>query len=77
MFHTTEPLDTELTIHIPGKIRALFSNAIEVNNGLITEWLDRYSVDVEYFEKIFEIKDDLLKKHVGNKAIHYSWEENI
>lgn len=48
-----------------------------MNNDLVTKWLERYSVDVEYFELIFGIKDDLLKKHVGKQANRYSWEENM
>lgn len=71
-YRITEPLDNELTIYISGKIRALFSKALEVNSGLITEWLDKYAVDVEYFEKIFGIKDDFPRKYVGKQAYNYS-----
>jgi len=67
-YKTSEPLDSELTIHIPGKVRALLSKAIKINNGLVTEWLDKYAVDIEYFENIFGIKDDLLRKHAGKKT---------
>jgi len=70
-YKLSEPLDSELTIHIPGKIRALLSKAIEINDGLVNEWLEKYSVDVEYFEKTFGIKDDLLKKHLGQKQSQY------
>src|SRR5699024_8328685 len=59
-----EPLDDKLPIHIPGKIRSLIYNALKVNESFITDWLEKYSVDIKYFEYIFNIKDDFLSSNI-------------
>lgn len=76
-YKISEPLDSELPVHTPGKIHALLSSAIDKHDGLVTEWLDRYSVDTEYFERIFGLSDDLLKKSVGKKERNYLFPENL
>lgn len=58
-----EPLDNDLPIHIPGKIRALISHALKKDSYFITSWLERYFVEIEYFEELFGIHDDFLRKN--------------
>lgn len=66
-----EPLDDTLTIHIPGKIRSLIYHALEVDNNFISNWLVKYSVDIKYFETIFNINDDFLSKHLTKESTRY------
>ncbi|GAA0365653.1 XRE family transcriptional regulator [Alkalibacterium iburiense] len=67
-----EPLDNDLPIHIPGKIRALISHALKEDSYFITNWVERYSVEIEYFEKLFGIHDDFFKKHRTQERINPS-----
>lgn len=76
-YKITEPLDSELPVYTPGKIRALLSHALDKNHGLVTEWLDKYAVDVEYFEMIFGLTDKLLKKNVVEKQSNYLFSEKL
>lgn len=71
-----EPLDDKFSIHIPGKIRSLIYNALKVNGNFITEWLDKYSVDIQYFEYIFNIKDDFLSSNIVPSS-EYHQTQNI
>lgn len=63
-YRQIEPLDDTLPIHIPGKIRSLLYHVSEIDQGFISEWLTIHAVDIKYFEMVFNIKDDLLSKHV-------------
>src|SRR5699024_12664190 len=66
-----EPLDDKLPIHIPGKIRSLIYNALKVNESFITDWLEKYSVDIKYFEYIFNIKVDFLCRNIIQLSVYY------
>src|SRR5690625_3433074 len=72
-----EPLDDELKIHIPGKIRALLFREMDTNGTIVNDWLEKYHVDVQFFEKLFGLKDDLLRKHIDTYLSNYSLGENI
>lgn len=76
-YNIHEPLDEELVVHLPGKLRALLAKAEEINPGLIGEWLTDYSVEVAYFERLFGIKDQLLREYLIERDEEESVEENI
>lgn len=76
-YNIHEPLDKELIIHLPGKLRALLAKAEEIRPGLIGEWLADYSVEVSYFERLFGIKDQLLREYLSERDEEDSVKENI
>lgn len=62
-YRLNEPLDNKLPIHVPGKIRALIYHALQKNRFFLIDWLEEYSVEIEYFEKLFGIHDDFLRQY--------------
>lgn len=70
-YKVIEPLDEDIPIVRPGKVRALLSLILENNLLSLDQFLDTYSIDSTFLESLLGIDEDVLKEYKGISKLDY------
>lgn len=77
-FRVSEPLDDEIAIIKPGKIRALFDLVFKNKLLNLPDLLHHYQIDRSFLEKLFDFENDFLQKYDTNiENIYFSNEKVV
>lgn len=76
-FRTTEPLDAELPLIIPGKVRALLEQAFESRLFVLNNMLDDWKVDQKFLEDLFCFEEGYLDPYIHLTTTYQLKEENL
>lgn len=66
-----EPLDEDISVIKPGKVRALLSFVFDNKLTTLNKVLDDYNVDVAFLENLLDIDDDFFHKFQADSAANY------
>lgn len=76
-YKTKEPLDEDIPIIRPGKIRSLFDFVLTNHLFSLSELLNDYSIDRAFLEILFHLEDRSLNKYIENSNREYFSDSNI
>lgn len=76
-YKVIEPLDEDIPIVRPGKVRALLNLIFKNKLLLLDDFLDNYSIDSTFLESLLGIDEDVLKEYKGISKLDYFGERVI
>lgn len=65
-YRKTEPLDEDIVIIRPGKIRALLDIVLKNEIYVLSDILDEHKIDRAFVESLFCLEDSFLSKYDNN-----------
>lgn len=70
-YRVVEPLDADIPIVKPGKIRAMLTIILDNHLLILDNLLEDYSIELPFLESLIGIDDDILKKYIGQTRTDY------